>query len=493
LVPQDEFLRWEPTKMQRAVLFRAGNQVYGKSTAGLAEVIYRCLGDHPLKEVPEVPPGGIEAWVICASHKQSKAIQEKCWNLLPKHKLKPGVTFSRSTGFRANDPMVEFANGSVIKFRTTQQKTLDLAGATIDVALFDEPPASERTFGEVRKRLLERNGVLLMTLTPINAPTEWLRKEVERGSVHDIHYRLELKHLTPVGRRRLHRTSSGTVCDQDWIDRTIRESLGHEVPVVVHGEWEERYGDRAFTAFISNPKAPGSHVVTQTPDLDFRLVLGIDHGEVGANQAFVLLGIDENRIVDSSDGGAGGLYPVYILDEHVSDGPTSVHQDACNVLDMLERNGVLWDNLAYVAGDKRTTNDPMAKDNLALEQAIRGEIVRRQPHRRRTLRAVKQLQPRIHSAKRGQGAGRGSLRHGEQWLQKLMCADGGLTVFFHRYGQGPAEYEGAGKFVAAMNEYDGRPNSPHKHVVDATRYGLSEYIRQFRVPGRRRRARLRAP
>jgi hypothetical protein len=483
LPPQHEFLSWAPTKLQRAVLFRAGNQVFGKTTCGLAEVIFRCLGEHPLKEVPEVPPKGIEAWVICASHKQSKAIQEKCWNLLPKDKLKPGVTFSRATGFRANDPMVEFANGSVIKFRTTQQKTLDLAGATIDVALFDEPPASERTFGEVRKRLLERNGVLLMTLTPINAKVDWLKEEVERGSIHDIHYRLELRHLTAVGRRRLHRTSAGIECDQAWIDRIIRETLQREIPVVVHGEWEERADGALFNAFIADPKVPGAHVTATTPSADLRLYLGIDHGETGANQAFVLVGVDESRVV-------GGFFSVYVLDEHVSDGASSVQQDAQDVLAMLDRNGLSWSDLDGAYGDNPTSRGPNGKDNLMLAQAIRGELVSRNPHLARSLRSVRNLSPRIKRAKAGDGAGAGSVRNGERWLHKLMAKDGALRVFFHRYGQGAGEYVGCAKFIQCMQEYDGSKSSEHKHLPDATRYALKDYILGFRAPRKRRKQRI---
>jgi phage terminase large subunit-like protein len=63
---------------------------------------------------------------------------------------------------------------------TTGQDPIAFAGATLDVVLFDEPPP-QRVFHEANKRLMRRNGVMLMSLTPINAgPMDWLQELTER-------------------------------------------------------------------------------------------------------------------------------------------------------------------------------------------------------------------------------------------------------------------------------------------------------------------------
>jgi hypothetical protein len=80
---------------------------------------------------------------------------------------------------------VKFKNGSIIKIKTTNQGGLALAGATIDVALFDEPPSDMRTYVEVSRRLAHRGGVLLLAYTPVNAPVDYLRELVAQGQIVD--------------------------------------------------------------------------------------------------------------------------------------------------------------------------------------------------------------------------------------------------------------------------------------------------------------------
>ena len=74
-------------------LFRAGNQAMGKTTCGLADVVFRCLGEHPFLDVPTPP---IEAWVLCASWSQSLAVQTKLWDMLPKHRVHAELSSVRS-------------------------------------------------------------------------------------------------------------------------------------------------------------------------------------------------------------------------------------------------------------------------------------------------------------------------------------------------------------------------------------------------------------
>jgi phage terminase large subunit-like protein len=359
-----------------------------------------------------------------------------------------------------------FDNGSVIRFKTTHQDALNLAGATLDGVLFDEPPRTREIYSEVRKRLMTTGGPLLMTLTPINAPTDWLRAEVERGAVVDLHFRWEAANFIPVGKKRPLRHESGERCDAAWVQRKRDEEPPWDAAVRLDGEWEDREGGRRFGGFVDAVGEPGSNVVAELPNRDLRIGLGIDHGETGQNQAFFLVGIDEASVNVAAE-----MFPVVGIDEHVSETTTTVQQDAMDVLAMLDRNGLEWEDLAFVGGDNPTSGRKDRKDNLRLTEAILRELRRRHPDRYAGLRAS-DLRPRITAAKQGRLSGKGSLRRGERWLDKLIVAKG-FTV-----------HECCVLFRDCMRRYDGTKQSEHKHLPDACRYALNEYIKGYRLPSR---------
>jgi hypothetical protein len=169
---------WRPLPGQHGILtsptrfrlFRGPNQAIGKTTAGAVDLTCSATGVHPwCDEV--VTPFPIEGWVICASWSQSVAIQKKIWELLPKDLLHPSVRFTETWGFApSKSPIIRIRHvpsggWSTIRIKTTQQGGLNLAGATIQYAWFDEPPKSQRVFTEVQKRVMKagRFGRVLMT------------------------------------------------------------------------------------------------------------------------------------------------------------------------------------------------------------------------------------------------------------------------------------------------------------------------------------------
>ena len=99
------------------------------------------------------------------------------------------------------NPTVVFRNGSVVRFRTTNQGPEALAGATIDYVSIDEPTDLD-IYRELDKRVMRRSGSIGITLTPINRPCGWLREMVEMGSITEVHARLTPLNLTPHGRPR---------------------------------------------------------------------------------------------------------------------------------------------------------------------------------------------------------------------------------------------------------------------------------------------------
>lgn len=438
------------------VLFRAGNQLMGKSWALCAELIYRCTGTHPFK--PTAPPP-IRAWLICASWSQSLAIQTKLNALMPAGALTERCVFDPKNGYGRNAPVVEFANGSLLMIKTTGQKTLNLASDTVHVAAFDEPPPSPRAYTEVLKRLTRTNGDLLISMTPINAPCEWIRELAEAGQIEDIHYRATPENLIPVGRDEPYRLPDGTVADADWLEERINETLPYERGVVIHGEWETRIADRIFEAFASS--GDDSHVVRREPDWceDGYWTIGIDHGSgIGANQTAVLccvLPLPEGR------------YNVYIADEYSSTDRSVPEDDLEGMLAMLRRNGLRWGDLKEVYGDQAVLNmkssrrNPVRyKSNRDLEYAYKAKF-------------GVWPKPRVHKSKAGKGNMRGSIELGTRFLHRQMLRPEGFAV--HRR---------CSKLIESLDKWDYSRASKYKHIIDALRYALKRPI--FDTPSKPR-------
>ena len=92
--PQETWLK-DTSKIK---LLLGGNQV-GKTFAATAELLYRCLGNHPYIKV-DPPP--IQAFLITHSHQQSITIQEKLFAMCPKDALHPSCEFVPGKGFRGH-------------------------------------------------------------------------------------------------------------------------------------------------------------------------------------------------------------------------------------------------------------------------------------------------------------------------------------------------------------------------------------------------------
>lgn len=443
------YVRWLPLQCRFMLspalvrLLRAGNQGLGKTTAGLAEVVGRCTGRHPLG-VP-VPPPPVEWWILCASRAQSVAIQRKLYALLPRDEIRWGkgaTRYSSTAGFSPlKDPVVLFRNGSIIRIKTTSQDGLDLAGATIDGALFDEPPAQERLFTEILQRVEERGGLVLICMTPVNADVGYLRDLVAAGAIEDHHSRLTPESLIPVGRSRPLRTADGRLKDAAWIESREAKVSAYERDVVVHGEWEFR----ALGAYFDGAWDPGRLVYRASIAPTDKLILGIDHGDRPGKQVAVLLAVDDR-----------GEDPVVHLVDLYRDvkGLASPKDDARGILAMLAHHGVTWDRLRFAGGDR-----------VHLPRSGRQKSNRDLAYQLAKLLGVRELSPPIYTIKRGPGRGAGSLSIGSRWLFHAMVAG--------RFSVSP-EVEFALEAIPRYTLDD--DDKGYKDVVDAVRYGLDRYI-----------------
>lgn len=452
LPPQDIFLR-DSSKLK---LYRAGNQSLGKTTAGLTQVIWHCLGSHPHYRVPPPP---VEWWIVCESHEQSVAIQKKLWDLLPKSEVDPETEFDEVRGFRGRLAACKFKNGSIIRIKTNNQGAMKMAGATIHGVMFDEPPLSSRMFEEIRKRVKKKAGWLILTMTPVNRDCTWIKEMAESGAIVDHHFPLRAEYLIPVGSDMPLRDIEGTVCDEEWIEQLRAETVAHEQPVTVDGEWEMRVTGRVFTEFRSS--GPDSHVHTNIPKMECRLLFGIDHGSkatgaIGSKEICFLVLVDES--------GHDHDLPsrVYVLDEFSPPGSSTPEMDAKGVLDMLKRNGLEWSDIDEAKGDRvhmpgsvsQKSNKDLMKSIAKLKRVHRGK-----------------LSPKIRTVSKRKWRGSGPVETGNKYLHRQMIRPGGFGV-----------HPRCKRLVESLDKYDLRDNE-FKDPIDALRYALESYVYGTRGPG----------
>lgn len=475
---RDPTRRWCPLPTQHAFLrsrhgrrlLRAGNQ-WGKTTAGVIDLIEHVTGGHVGTAPPDVlSPHPITAWVICASWSQSIEIQRKIWELLPKDLLHPSAEFTAVNGFRGKNPTFRIRHKSggwsIVRIKTMGQGGLRLASATIQYAWFDEPPESQRIYSEITKRVLRagRYGRVIMTMTPVNAPVEWIREAAENGTIEDHHARMEPHEYVPMVRTSTGwapgvtplRLLDGTVCDQEWISEAIAGTLAHEVPVVCHGEWRMSADAPVFSAFRQS--GPRAHVSSAVPRGSVEILLGIDHGVRTHTQVAVLVAL--------ADDGS-----VWVLDEYVGETATTEADDAEGILRMLERRGMRWVDLDQVHGDRAHAGQARGpgvakKSNEILAKALVA-------HPRASKHGIKrELSPRIQKAKRGVSNKGGSVEWGCTWLHRAMVRD--------EFRIHPRCSHG----ISAILGYDMTPNSAESHWVDGLRYALRPAIWASGAPER---------
>ena len=428
--PQLRFLQ----SSSQIKLFRAGNQA-GKTWCGVADCIWRCLGSHPYTLVKAAP---IEAWVVVVSWEQSLSIQQKIWSLLPKDAIEEDCEFTPGKGFRGKTPIVRFKNGSILRIRTVNQGALALAGATIDYVLIDEPPP-EAIWSELAARVLRQRGRIAITLTPIGLPLGWLKKLVEQGEVEDIHTPLTVEATTPIGGRPL--------LHQRDIDKLEAQVLPQERAQRIHGEWESGWVEgRVFPQFD-----PTTMVRDEAPAGEAQIGIGIDHGKESGAQTAVMVAI--TRTADNEP-------RITVLDVVSSNGMTTPEEDAAQILGMIKRAGLRWEQIDRWVGDRAAISrrGGAIKSNALLVQAF--EKALKIP--------IGSWPARINTAYKPAG----SVYHGLRILQSCMLR-GDFVV-----------HPRCKRLIEDLGKFDGREASNHKHTIDALRYGCELLSRRAFAPQR---------
>jgi phage terminase large subunit-like protein len=441
--PQQEFA--DLVRVSQLALFRAGNQI-GKTWIGGGLTIEACL------------TARIEAWVVCTSWSQAVAIMAKVWHLVPKDRLKKGQRYSARSGFGKDNPALEFSNGSILRFRTTNQGAEALAGATVDFIWIDEPTDPE-IYDELQRRIMRRGGKLIITLTPVNRDCTWLRKLVESGAIQEVHVALDARATTfaRTGRRMRLDDAKRTIMDDAWIAEQIRIMPPMWAPVRLHGHWEtqaEGVFYRCFDAAKHVTAALKWSVISKSARL--RWMVGIDYAAADREygQCASLVQVLETTRAD-------GTYEVYayIVDEVVMGGISDLEHFTGELLGMLARNGIEWHQVSSVHGDNPVSNRFETKSNLNVKRHVA----------QRTGVPIVALQPPILNAKDGAGGGKSGFDQGVRQVYAWF-AQGRIRV-----------HPRCSHTIKGLQSWDLSTDHPYKDICDAVRYALKPVI--FRYAG----------
>lgn len=449
-----DYVRWMRPQARwlalpsRAKILRAGNQIAGKSWAGIADVVWRCLGRHPY--LPDLPTPPIEVIVCNLNHTQSLAIQQKFYDLLPHAELARGCVYSPSTGWRANNPQICFKNKSRIRFVTDDQGPRAVAGATVDLVWIDEP-CSPEMMRELRQRLVARAGTMLLTLTPINGPVSHIEEAIARGEIDEVHAPLCLDTLTYDGSDELRALPDGTVCDQTWIDARWASEPAMWAPIVLDGEWRTK----ALGAYFSAVWDAAAHV-SDRARLDpaageTRWHLGIDYATADRPDGLVavLVQVQQTR----ADPARPPVEHVVVEDCVVLPGTATMTMFATDIISMISRAGLRWRDLKSVYGDNPVSSRFEFKSNLDLSRKLTHELQVPQ----------NALSPRILGAKEGVRSS-ASRDAGCRYLYELMASK--RIVVRPR----------CSALIEAIEQWDYSATHRAKDRIDALRYSLKEYV-----------------
>ena len=153
--PQD--YQWDLHLSAKRNLNVFGGNRSGKTKNGAALVINKCLKEP-----------GCDCWGATWADMSIPIQQKTYYDLLPKDS---SVTYARWTEQRGfSNKLIVFANGSKIRFKTYDQGRESFQGASKDIIHLDEEPPEDIT-SECKARLIDRNGILLRTLTPLDGIT----------------------------------------------------------------------------------------------------------------------------------------------------------------------------------------------------------------------------------------------------------------------------------------------------------------------------------
>jgi hypothetical protein len=363
---EDPYIYFRPTPPQKAWIespakvkaLIGGNQV-GKTAAACYLLIAHCLNRHPTIKTDPAP---IEAWLITHSHEQSRTIQQKLFDMIPKYELHPSCEFIRGKGFRGLAPLVRFQNNSIIRIKTAAQG-IGLESASVSLVVIDEP-VNSTVFNTCIARTLRggaggKQGTVAISMTPVgNVDVTYMKDMIEQGKIACFKAPLTVESTTPIGCKPL--------LTQEQIDDVTSKYLPVDREQRITGSFDVAPIGVVFDNFDPDTMIFDGNI-PQRADR-YKLCIGIDHGSTPNSQVVILSCIVYN---------AGQQPFIYVLDEYVSgQAPPETH--VTNIIQMCKRNRITPEQVESWTGDgthhAKRSRDGFRMSNILLMRAFEHQL-----------------------------------------------------------------------------------------------------------------------
>ena len=262
---------------------------------------------------------GLRCRAVAVNYKQAtKVIGRYLYDFLPASAVEDDCHYTETRGW--SHGLLRLKNGSTCQMMSSDQQPIAHAGDSLDIVWLDEVPPAE-ILDENIARVMDVEGVIWLTATPIGRPVGWLKELIEaEGSIWK-QYVVEFSHENCPW-------YSAQQC-ANWIAEASASVWTYQQRIL--GAWEGTTVDRVFTGFDE------ASVLDSLPDMEFTVGLGLDHGELSGHEGCVLLAWNDTMVV--------------AVDEYVSEGRTSVEEDSKGILDMLKRHDLGLEHIHEVIGD----------------------------------------------------------------------------------------------------------------------------------------------
>lgn len=354
-------------------------------------------------------------------------ISKLLFDFLPKDSLAEGCTYTITSGWIHQ--LIRLKNGTTCEIRSNDQKAISHAGSSLHGVWCDEPPKPE-IFLENITRVMDTNGFLWVTATPIGRPCGYLKDIVTApDSVWKEHV-VEFSH------------KNCPWYSKEQVDKWILEAQAAPWAYrqKIFGEWEGETVDRIFTGFdVDCQIKPGDDL----PEEDFFIGIGVDHGESVGKQVALLCVWTNTHI--------------YVIDEVISETHTTPEMDAKAILKCLNRWGWALSDVQRIVGDINSAGKAHAGSKV--NELLGAALCQQAGYRQNVIN--------ISSPNKGKG----SVEYGEKLLNAGFLR-GQLKISTR-----------CKTLTHALKHYNGEESL--KHSIDAARYILQPVLESWstHLPG----------
>lgn len=164
---------WESPNWKGIVA--CGANRIGKSQLGGFVTALMVTGEHPTYETPTDG----RAWIVGLDSKAIEAVEKPYFEMfMPKRYLDNGKFNGKHNYWTFDSDGRHWE----VWFKSVDSGRKKFQGDKIDFAWVDEEPLKEGIFSELEMRLIDNQGIWLMTATPVEG-TRWLKDTLERDDV----------------------------------------------------------------------------------------------------------------------------------------------------------------------------------------------------------------------------------------------------------------------------------------------------------------------